>query len=269
MTLTPVSLTDFPWQPESTISGNLAIGNLRENLLIRLRLNGKTHAETLSVAIGCLAGFAAQNTALIGAAEATLNQGHAPNDSVVIVATAQGHRYLLGNWINAHLYHPHAGNQFPFFGLIAGSAMQCGVKEQELCDIKEMAAYVVRTMGTPSFGIVRGPADHRPHLQPLELLRLLWPFFRQILRHIEPKKMVEMEPPIDERHWPIIASVVAAQFLAMMKEVLDPRISLPLMMESAVISSKLDPELIEPGKWALETDGGRLAVRVSASTPTR
>jgi hypothetical protein len=61
---TTTSVTSYPWQPESTITGNLAIGNLRDNLLKRSKTERGTHAETLLTAVGALAGFAAQNAAL-------------------------------------------------------------------------------------------------------------------------------------------------------------------------------------------------------------
>jgi hypothetical protein len=37
----------------------------------------------------------------------------------------------------------------------------------------------------------------------------------------------------------------------MTKEVLNPGVAATLVMESAVITSKIDPETIEPGKWRI------------------
>jgi hypothetical protein len=43
----------------------------------------------------------------------------------------------------------------------------------------------------------------------------------------------------------------------MTKQVLNPAIGAALVMESAVITSKIDPKLVEPGKWRIETGDGR------------
>ena len=69
------------------------------------------------------------------------------------------------------------------------------------------------------------------------------------------------EPPLDEAHWAIIVAIVASQFIPMTKDVLDPRIAFALALESAVISSKVDPEKIDRGKWDIEATAGRLTVR--------
>jgi hypothetical protein len=42
----------------------------------------------------------------------------------------------------------------------------------------------------------------------------------------------------------------------MTKGVLNPSIGAALVMESAVITSKIDPETIEPGKWRIPTAAG-------------
>jgi hypothetical protein len=66
---------------------------------------------------------------------------------------------------------------------------------------------------------------------------------------------------LDEAHWPIIVAIVTSQFIPMMKDVMDPRIAFALALESAVISSKVDPEQIEPGTWDIQAAAGRLTVR--------
>jgi hypothetical protein len=46
--VTTTSIASYPWQPESTITGNLAIGNLRENLLKSLETPRGIHSETIA-----------------------------------------------------------------------------------------------------------------------------------------------------------------------------------------------------------------------------
>src|SRR5207237_1434585 len=107
-------------------------------------------------------------------------------------------------------------------------------------------------------------AGNQPALPPNELLRRSWPLACEIFAHPLPAEMSESsrnEPPLDEAHWPIIVAIVTSQFIPMTKDVLDPRIAFALALESAVISSKVDPQSIEPGKWDIQADAGRLTVR--------
>ena len=53
---TPQPVTSYPWQPESFITGNLAIGNFRENLLRALKTERGVPSETVLTAIGALTG---------------------------------------------------------------------------------------------------------------------------------------------------------------------------------------------------------------------
>ena len=90
----------LPWQPQSEIRGNLAIGNLRENILPFLAVVGGAHAQTLHATMGALAGFAAQNAALDRAAAATASDGQVPFDGLVLAGGQSGERWLAGNWID-------------------------------------------------------------------------------------------------------------------------------------------------------------------------
>jgi hypothetical protein len=137
-------------------------------------------------------------------------------------------------------------------------------------DYKEMAKHVATVVGGPEFGFLRAPKEHQPQLQSLELLRRLWPLSRDVLRLPLPKGIPpDREPPLKEIHWPIIVGLVAAQFISMTKGVLNPLIGAALVMESAVITSKIDPETIEPGKWRISTDGGGQAITRLREKPER
>jgi hypothetical protein len=253
----------LPWQPQSEIRGNLAVGNLRENMLRFLAVEGGVHAQTLHATMGALAGFAAQNAALNQAAAATASDGQVPFDGLVLAGGTSGERWLAGNWINVHLFNE-AGSVLPVWGFIAGAAVQAGAPLQELADTHEIVRHVAATIGGTDYGKLRAPAGHQPSLPPNELLRRSWPLACQIFTHPLPADMPEAgrnEPPLDEAHWPIIVAIAASQFIPMTKDVLDPRIAFALALESAVISSKVDPEQIAPGTWDIEAVAGRLTVR--------
>ena len=120
-----------------------------------------------------------------------------------------------------------------------------------------MAAHVAKVVGTVEFGKLRVSPEHQPQVPPLELLRKLWPLTRDVLQRPPHKTLFRRaEKPLQETHWPIIISIVGSQLIGMTKGVLNPRIGTALLMESAVITSKTDPETIEPGKWRIETGEG-------------
>jgi hypothetical protein len=253
----------LPWVPQAEIRGNLAIGNLRENMLRFHAVERGVHAQTLLATMGALAGFAAQNAALNRAAAATASDGPVSFPELVLAEAKSGERYLAGDWINVHLF-PEAGSVLPFWGFLAGAAVQAGASLQELPDTGEILRHVAGTLGGEAYGKLRAAAEHQPSLPPNELLRRSWPLACQIFTHPLPDEIAQTgrdEPPLDETHWPIIVAIVTSQYIPMMKDVMDPRVAFALALESAVISAKIDPERIEPGKWDIQAAAGRLTVR--------
>ncbi|HVW73459.1 MAG TPA: hypothetical protein VHC39_07455 [Rhizomicrobium sp.] len=248
----------FPWQPHSFITGNLAIGNLGHKLRARLTVQGRIHAETLLVGIGAIAGFASQNAALIRGAEATRQAGAVPPNSVVLATTREGSRILLGDWINGYIA-PQKESQFSLHNFAGAAAISAGVKAQDLPDFREMFQHVVKAAGTSAFGKVRAPACHDPQFQPVNFLKLGgWGLMVGIMALKPPVGVTE--PPLEEAHWPIIASIVAGRLINQAKDVLAPGIAYAMVMEAAIIASKAFPDTIETGKWALDARAGKLAV---------
>ena len=56
---------------------------------------------------------------------------------------------------------------------------------------------------------------------------------------------------VPAEHWPLIIALLARHFVTTLKDTLDPRISLALVMESAIATSKIDPT------WAPQTLPGQ------------
>jgi hypothetical protein len=258
--LIPVST--LPWQPQSTITGNLAVGNLRNTLERGLTVNGRIHAETLFVALGALVGFAAQNAALEAAATATHFHVTVPEHSLVIATTKHNERLFYGDWINLHLVNEGA-SKFPLDGFLSAYLIQAGVAASDLPNYTEMFCHVTETVGNVDFGTVRAPEGHESHNTPAEALKLLWLFCRGILQlplDRQIKNCTFKEPPLKDSHWPVVLSYVTTQFFKFAKDVLDPRIAYALTMESAIIASKTDPDFVEPGKWKIDSSSGKLVV---------
>jgi hypothetical protein len=247
---TTASITSFPWQPDSTATANRAIGDLGVGLMRDLKTQRGIHTETLMTVIGALAGFGAQNAALtsITAAIPSIKPR-----SFAIVQSKTGGIFLFGDAINAFLFQE-SGSVLPLAALVGGAALSAGAKQEELPNIGEIAAHIASVVGTPEFGKLRVPPGVAHQLEPLAALLKFWPQTLNILARPPIKRLFRrQEAPLQEIHWPIVLGLVASQFIKMSKAALHPRISAALVMESAVITSKIDPETIEPGKWRIDT----------------
>jgi len=243
----------FPWQPDGEITANLAIGSLRESLLTWLKSERGVHAETLMVVIGAIAGFAGQNAVWqtvgkLGRPVPQLERDKPPpaDGSFLFVLSGSGERFYVGELLNGYLV-PEAGagagNKYPLWNFVAAAAVEAGVPLSNLPDYREMFQHVAKTIGTGAFGVPRTEPNHRPHLHPRQALELFWPSVKFILSRTDgpgPAKGNSVAP----EYWPIVVALVARQFLTMTKDTLDPRLSLALIMESAIAMSKVDPKTI-------------------------
>src|SRR5882672_1584571 len=158
-----------PWEPEVDAAANQAIGGLRNYLLSALKTERGIHAETILVASGALAGYAAIHAVF----EAYLKRGRAQigdqqaastGKAIVEVKTQDGQTFYFGDLINSFLAASHgpASRQFFVWGYLAGVAINAGVPPAELPDINEMFQHTASTVGTPAFGIPRAPANLKP-----------------------------------------------------------------------------------------------------------
>jgi hypothetical protein len=246
---TSVRITSYPWQPDSTKTALRAIGDLGTGLMRDLKTQRGIHTETLMTVVGALAGFAAQNAALTSITATT------PSVDLRSLAVAQptgGGIFLFGDAINAFLFQD-SESVLPLAALIGGAALSVGARQEELPNLGEIASHIASVVGTPEFGKLRVPQGVAPQLEPLAALFRFWPQTLDILARPPIKRLFgRQEAPCKEIHWPIILGLVASEFIRMSKTALHPRISAALVMESAVITSKVDPESIDPGKWRID-----------------
>ena len=237
----------LPWQPQSEILGNLAIGNLRNNLLHRLATQRGVHIESMLTAVGALAGFAAQNAALVSVDEIARRHGKVASGSLAIVRPKSGGVFIMGELPNTYLYEDEG--DFPLWTFLARAS---GLRPAQLPVQRELARQVAETIGEPSFGLLHCPDDHRPSHQPIEFLKLLWSWTEDLLRMPPPSGMPpDAEPPLKEVWWPVIIATVAGQLIEMSKAMLDPALGCALAMEAAIITSKVDPKTVVPGRWII------------------
>ena len=155
-----------------------------------------------------------------------------------VLQGADGKSYYSGDMLNAILL-PQAGSRHTTWEFVATGAMQAGAPQAELPDIEEIFAHVAGTIGSDAFGRVRAPDDHQPVFTPYEALHAVWPRTRELFSSMQVPGAVGRSLVIE--HWPVVAAIVAQQYIVMARDVLDPRLSAQIVMESAVAMSKIDP----------------------------
>jgi len=245
------TISSYPWQPQSTIRGNLAIGNLRENIAKPLKTERGVHIETLLMVIGAVVGCAAQNAAWIEVKDrgstvpdipfADAQNGKAiPQAAFLSFSMPTGEKYYFGDLLNSHLSPQPGFDRLTLWALAAGAAVQAGLSQSDVPSNEPMFSHVTRSVGTPDFGMPDVPAKHRPHMALRDAVKNAWPFARRVLLLPLPPQIPADEPPLSEQHWPIIASLVAAGYIKAAKNVLDLKLGLTLVMEAAIAASKVD-----------------------------
>lgn len=253
----------YPWEgTDDEIAVNLAIGSLRDSLTQWLTTERGVHVETLLVSIGAIAGFAAQSAALARAKarDVPLPAGFAkgmPDDDyytqlreagLLLIAAAKdsGQHFYFGDLINGYLVQQSTTVNHSLFAILAAAAIETGVKPDDLPEMTEVVKHVSRTIGTPDFGVLQPQKGLSPHYTPREALERFWPDVKFIFERTDGQGSV---PPAvgynaKPEYWPLITSLVARQFLFLAKDLVDPRIALALMMESAIVTSKIDPKTV-------------------------
>jgi len=236
----------FPWDPESLNRANLAMTAARQLLLERVP---KRSPQTLLIAAGALVGFAAQNAALEQGELLTARRDLVAPDSLVLRQGANGQRFLMGRWVNAPLLLGY-GHGFPLQRFVIQAAATAGVERGQFPDYWELERQVTRIAKDGDFGRLQDVDGRGPMARPQDVLRVLWPSIRKIMNAPMPLELAD-EPMLSEAHWSTAMSVVAARLIAMATETVSPLLAADLVMEAALIGSKLDPDLIDPGRWTL------------------
>lgn len=192
------------------------------NRLIQGLKNEKgVHAESLLCALGSLAGYACQASVR----EEFVRGGGLPeNAPLAVVQDLSGQKYFFGDALNK----PLAEDKYSIWSLAAGAAQHLGAKE--LVDLEDLFKHVSATVGYPAFGIPRIPEGHTPGDLPINWLRAIWPSILPIVNDF-------CESPSE---WPILFGFAIQDVLDQTKDIVDPSMSLKIVMESAVPMSKVD-----------------------------
>jgi hypothetical protein len=238
----------FPWEPESVNRANLTTASLRQILLQKFPARSP-HAPALLAAAGALVGFAAQNSALEQGELLTARRDLVAPESLMLRRAKSGQRFLAGRWVDAPLLLGY-GHGFPLQRIVIQAAASAGVKRSEFPDYWELERQVAKgaaegRLGWPEENIARAA------LPPVrDLLKPLWATARRIMTAPMPLEMSD-EPMMSEAHWPVAMAVVAARIIGLTADTVAPLEAANLVMEGAIVASKLDPDLIDPGRWSL------------------
>lgn len=173
--------------------------------------------ETLMVALGSLAGFAAQ----IGLREAArIADAEAP---LMAIATKSGRTFFFGDALNALL----AENPNSVFSIVSEAPLQQGLTIPDMPDIFQ---HVAASVGSDAFGIPRVELS-QPAATPTEFVRSLWPETERLLW--------KACPPYG---WAAAIAYAARYAACSFKTTPDLGTAVSLIMESAIPMSKLDPQ---------------------------
>lgn len=244
----PARQERFPWEPESVNRANLVTTGVRQLLTQKIPAMD-IRAQSLLVAAGALAGFAAQNSALEQGELLTARRDLVAPESLILGKSKAGQRFLAGRWINAALLLGY-GHAFPLQRFVVQAASQAGVTRTDFDDYWEVERKISKAAIEAEIGKLEPSEGRAPLARPQDLLRVLWPAARRIIIAPMPMELGD-EPPLHEAHWAPILGVVAARLITQTAKIVPPKLAAGLVMEGAIIASKLDPDLVDRGRWSL------------------
>jgi hypothetical protein len=185
----------YPWQEQSFATRNIAMVHVHENLMQRLTLDGRVHAETLLRVAGAIIGFAAQNAAWkrLGirredVPEVRRGQPLTRTDFFRIVAPS-GEDTFHGDLINSYITPQNGYPGLTVWHLVATAANELGVPIEELRAVDRHYANVARSVAAGRLGALDVPPEHQPHLDIRDALKIGWPLARQWILYPPPGRI--------------------------------------------------------------------------------
>lgn len=230
-----------PWQNDpQDIACNFAYGTLVRMLPTSLAIDGRLHAETYMVAVGAIAGYAAQRTLFA-------SEPPVVGENITLITTANGSTFWFGDALNYMLVP--ASEEMAYrcvWSNAAAGAVDAGLPREKVPDLGAMFSHVSKTIGGADEGRSSVAAEHQSHMLPKDLLKLVWPRVAKIFDDPVPGGPPQIgKAPV--RWWSAMAARAASKPIVDVKDVLAPDIALTLVMEAAIYCSKLDQAFVEGG----------------------
>lgn len=198
--------------PENILNGGIILFN---NLTRQMQNEGSLRVEYLMTVLGALAGYSTQ----AAAREKLINRLRLSEDQVFsIIETVDGSRYYFGDAIDRNLQK----DKHSIWYMTATAAMKLTGKVDS--NIDEIVRYTIRNLGKKSFGVPRINKNLRTSHLPQYYVEHIW-------NSVQPGLEKFTSDPIE---WPQIFGVALQRALICTKDILDPNISLRIILESAV-----------------------------------
>lgn len=232
----------MPWQGgEFETGGNLAYAGLAQSLPMWIEVDGRVHAETLLAAAGAICGYSGQCAVFQRAANGEkFGQGE-----LMTLNATNGHRYFVGDALNTQFFGGQGDPNGNLWALLSGTAQAHGLAPERMPSPAEIFSPMAEKLGGEGEGFPTVDKAHQPHLPIDQLLRGVWPhalecFIGRVV------KIGERHYPVPVRLWPAIAAWAAIANFGKTLQILDPRIAVLIIMQSAAFASKLDPNRVVP-----------------------
>ncbi|HEV7405033.1 MAG TPA: hypothetical protein VGO11_18970 [Chthoniobacteraceae bacterium] len=200
---------------------------LVQRMIAAMKTERGVHLESILGALGSLAGYACQASVRAQARARGLDERAL---FYMEAKGTDGKVYFFGDELNK----PLAEDPYSVWSLVAGAAQAAGCKE--IPRPGEIFEHVVKTLGSPEFGLPRLPPEHPIHDTPLNYVEVFWPKIFPMISRFCP----------DPAHWPILLGLAIQDIMSQGKGVFDPLLALKIVMECAVPMSKID---LEAGAW--------------------
>jgi hypothetical protein len=191
-----------------------------ERMLAAMTTKRGVHIESMLCALGSLAGYSCQASVRAQARA----QGLDEEAHFVRAEGADGKTYFFGDPLNKLL----AESPHSVWSLAAGGAQIAGCTV--VLELDDIFRHVAGSVGTADFGDPRLPPEHTAHDTPLNYVKAFWPQLFPLISKFCP----------DPEHWPLLLGLAIQELIVQGKEVLDPCLSLRVVMESAILMSKVD-----------------------------
>lgn len=194
------------------LKGGITLFN---NLARQMQSNGALRVESLMSVLGSLAGYSTQ----AAAREKLVKRLRLSEEQIFsIVETADGSKYYFGDSIDRSLQK----DKHSLWYMTATATYNLTGKVDS--NIDEIIRYSTRNMGKPNYGIPRISKSLKPSHYPRYYVEHMWSALVPGLERFS-------DDPMD---WPLIFGVALQRALICTRSVLDPNVSLRIILESAV-----------------------------------
>lgn len=222
--------------PPRSVAATLAERSIARLFTKHIARKDRQAADTLFCAAGAVAGFAAQQAVI---EQLRVRGVQPPCDGLTVIQASNGARYLVGDRLDALLFCDRSEGVC-VHSIMSGAAIHYGATAAELPDCREIAEHVLRSLGTPEFGIPRLPEWPGSWLLPRTAVQLFWPAASTALTR-KPIAWLPVLRPVEPHHWPLLLAKVGVLLMDRMEPSgAAAARALNVFMEAAIPMSRIE-----------------------------